>query len=134
VNEPKAGGVHIGSVTNSHGLIGSDPPLAGEECSAASCKKRAKQKPKHWIAESTFFPGGAAAMFLGLWLGYRQSGWRILFGVVLVISGWIAFVFHALLPSVSENASGFFAPPIGTPCPSRKSYPRIAMMQSRLVW
>src|SRR5262245_41049329 len=134
VNEPKAGGVHIGSVTNSHGLIGSDPLLAGEECSAASCKKRAKQKPKHWIAESTFFPGGAAAMFLGLWLGYRQSGWRILFGVVLVISGWIAFVFHALLPSVSENASGFFAPPIGTPCPSRKSYPRIAMMQSRLVW
>ena len=66
MNEPKAGGVDIGSIANSHGLIGSDPLFAGEECSAASCKKRAKQKPKHWIAESTFFLGGAAAMFLGL--------------------------------------------------------------------
>ncbi len=110
VNEPKVGGVDIGSIANSHGFIGSDPLLAGEECSAASCKKRAKQKPKHWIAESTFCNGGAAAMFLGLWLGYRQSGWRLLFGVVFVMSGWIILVFHALLPSVSKNAIGFFAP------------------------
>jgi hypothetical protein len=110
VNEPKTGGVDIGSIANSHGLICSDPLLAGKECSAASCKKRAEQKPEHWIAESPFLRGGAAAMFLGLWLGYRQNGWRLLFGVVLVISGWIIFVFHGLLPSISEDASDFFAP------------------------
>jgi hypothetical protein len=62
VNEAKTSGVDIGSIANSHSLIGSDPLLAGEECSAASCKKRAKQKPKHWIADSTFFRGG---VFLG---------------------------------------------------------------------
>jgi threonine/homoserine/homoserine lactone efflux protein len=33
----------------------------------------------------------------------RQSGWLLLFGVVWVISGWIIFVFHALLPSVLRN-------------------------------
>src|SRR5215510_2178572 len=71
VNEPKAGGVDIRSIANSHGLIGSDPLLAGEECSATSCKKRTKQKPKHWIAESTFFRGGAAAMFHGHVLWFR---------------------------------------------------------------
>ena len=68
VNEPKVGGVDIGSIGNSHRLIGSYPLLTGKECSAASCKKRAKQKPKHRVAESTFFVGGAAVMFLGLWL------------------------------------------------------------------
>src|SRR5262249_46726908 len=47
--------------------------------------------------------GPAAALFLGLWLGLRQSGWLLLFGVVWVISGWIIFVFHALLPSVLRN-------------------------------
>ncbi len=100
VNEPKVGGVDIGSIANSHGLIGSDPLSAGEECSAASCKKRAKQKPKHWIAESTFFLGGAAAMLLRLWLSYRQSRWPLLFGFVLVVRGSIIAVFHALLPAV----------------------------------
>ena len=100
INELKVGGVDIGSIAKSHGLILSDPLLEGEVCSGASCQKREKQKPKHCIAESNFFAGGAAAMFLGLWLGYRQSGWRLVFGVVLVISGWIIFVLHAWLPSV----------------------------------
>jgi len=87
VNEPKAGGVDIGSIANSHGLIGSDPLLAGEECGAASCKKGAKQKPKHWIAESTVFRGGAAAMFLARWRSCRQSARRLPCGVVSAISG-----------------------------------------------
>jgi hypothetical protein len=43
--------------------------------------------------------GGGAAMFLGLWPGYRQSGWRLLLGGFLVMSWMDHFVFHALLPS-----------------------------------
>ena len=78
VNEP-TGGVDIGSIGNSHG--------SGEECSAASCKERAEQKPKHRIAKSTFFGGGTAAMLLGLWPGYFQCGWGLVFGVVFVLSG-----------------------------------------------
>jgi hypothetical protein len=114
VNEPKAGGVDIRSIANSHGLIGGDPLLASEECSATSCKKRAKQKPKHWIAESIFLRGGAAAMFLGLWLGYRQSGWGLLFGAVLFISGWIILLSWLLprflrMPPISSRRIGTLA-------------------------
>src|SRR5215475_14428480 len=103
VNEPKAGGVDVGSIANSHGLIGSDPLSAGEESSAASCKKGAKQKPKHWIADSTFLGGSAAVTFLARWRGYRQSGRRLPCGVVSVITGYFIFTFH-WLPS-SEKAS-----------------------------
>src|SRR5262249_61383648 len=74
VNELKFGGVDIGSIANSHGLIGSDPLLAGEECSASSCKKREKQKPKHRIAKSTFLIVGVSAKFFGLLLGFRDMG------------------------------------------------------------
>jgi len=107
VNEPKAGGVNIGSIANSHGLICCDPLSAGEESSAASCKKGAKQKPKHWIADSTFLGGSAAVTFLARWRGYRQSGRRLPCGVVSVITGYFIFTFH-WLPS-SEKASSVFA-------------------------
>ena len=103
VNELKVGGVDIGSIANSHCQIESDPLLEGEVCSCAGCNKREEDKPKHCIAEKNFVTGPATAMFLGLWLGLRQSGWLLLFGVVWVISGWIIFVFHALLPSVLRN-------------------------------
>src|SRR5262249_24301263 len=103
VNELKVGGVDIGSIANSHCQIESDPLLEGEVCSCAGCKKREEDKPKHCIAEKNFVTGPATAMFLGLWLGLRQSGWLLLFGVVWIISGWIIFVFHALLPSVLRN-------------------------------
>src|SRR5262245_2234836 len=112
VNELKLGGVDIGSIANSHGLVGGDPLSAGEECSTARRKKREKQKPEHRIAQSAFFLGGAAAIFLGLWVACRQGRWRLLLGLALVMSRWIIFVFHALLPSISET------PPvrrIGTP-------------------
>src|SRR5262245_9000175 len=114
VNEPKAGRVDIRSIANSHGLIGSDPLLAGKECSATSCKKRAKQKPKHWIAKSILLRGGAAAMLLGLWLGYRQSRWGLLFGAVLFISGWINLLSWSLprflrMPPMSSRRIGTLA-------------------------
>jgi hypothetical protein len=80
--------------------------LAGEEGSAASCEKRAKQKPKHRIAESTFFIGGGAAMFLGLWPGYRQSGWRLLLGGFLVMSWMDHFCFPCVATIGFQNASG----------------------------
>src|SRR5215475_12613172 len=103
VNELKVGGVDIGSIANSHCQIESDPLLEGEVCSCAGCNKREEDKPKHCIAEENFGTAPATAMFLGLWLGLRQSGWLLLFGVVWVISGWIIFVFHAPATIGSEE-------------------------------
>src|SRR5262245_42730794 len=115
VNELKVGGVDIGSIANSHCQIESDPLLEGEVCSCAGCNKREEDKPKHCIAEKNFVTTPAAAMFLGLWLGLRQSGWLLLFGVVWVISGRNIFVFHALLPSVLRNWLRRTAPLLAAP-------------------